>query len=113
MPKPDAWPGDIYWADVEPVMGREQSGRRPVLVVSNLAYRQLVTELVVAVPLTTRDRGWENHVEVSGSGLPRPSWAMTEQLRAISRERLGRLIGGADDETMDAVRVWLRDFLDL
>jgi len=112
MPAPDIWPGDIYWHDPDPVAGREQGGRRPALVVSNTAYHELVSRLVVAVPLTTRSRGWENHVEV-GADLPRRSWAMTEQVRAIDRSRLGAFIGSADDETLDAVRVWLVDFLDL
>jgi len=80
--------------------------------VSNTTYLGLVTELAVIVPLTTRNRGWDNHVEV-GANLPRRSWAMTEQVRAIDRSRLGGLIAGADDETMDAIRVWLVDFLDL
>lgn len=112
MPRPDLWPGDVVWADFAPTTGREQSGRRPALVVSTSTYLDLVTELAVVVPLTTTDRGWENHVEV-GAELPRPSWAMTEQPRTVDRRRLGGLIAGADDETMDAVRVWLIDFLDL
>ncbi len=113
MARPEIWPGDIVWADLDPVLGRAQAGRRPVLVVSNAAYLvDLIPDLAVMVPLTSRDRGWESHVEV-GADLPRPSWAMTEQVRTISRGRLGNLIGGADDETLDAVRVWLRDFLDL
>lgn len=112
MPRPDLWPGDIVWADLAPTVGREQSGRRPALVVANGDYLELVTQLAVVVPLTTRYRGWDNHVEV-GAHLPRPSWAMTEQVRTVDRRRLGGLIGGADDETMDAVQVWLVDFLDL
>lgn len=112
MQRPELWPGDVVWADLGSTVGREQSGRRPALVVANATYLGLVTELAIVVPLTTHDRGWDNHVEV-GADLPRPSWAMTEQVRVIDRRRLGNLIGGADDETMDAVRVWLIDFLDL
>lgn len=112
MPRPEFWPGDIVWAEFAPTVGREQSGRRPALVISNLAYLEIVTELAVVVPLTTQDRGWDNHVAV-GAQLPRRSWAMTEQVRTIDRRRLGELIAGADDETMDAIRVWLVDFLDL
>jgi len=112
MPRPDLWPGDIVWADFVPTVGRERSGRRPALVVANGRYLDIVTELAIVVPLTTHDRGWDNHIEV-GADLPRRSWAMTEQVRAVDRRRLGGLLGGADDETMDAVRVWLVDFLDL
>jgi mRNA interferase MazF len=112
MPRPDLWPGDIVWAEFGLPIGREQSGRRPALVVANADYLEVVTELAVVVPLTTRDRGWDNHVDV-GAQLPRPSWAMTEQVRAIDRRCLSGFIASADDETMDAVRVWLIDFLDL
>lgn len=112
MSRPELWPGDIVWVDFAPTTGREQSGRRPALVVANRVYLELVDELAVVVPLTTRDRGWENHVEV-GAELPARSWAMTEQVRTVDRRRIGGLIAGADDETMDAVRVWLVDFLDL
>lgn len=112
MSRPEIWPGDIVWAQLGPTVGREQAGRRPALVVSNAAYLELATELAVVVPLTTQDRGWDNHVEVGGR-LPRASWAMTEQVRTIDRKRLFGYITGADDETLDAVRVWLVDFLDL
>ena len=112
MPRPELWPGDIVWAEFAPTVGREHSGRRPALVVANSTYLDLVDELAIVVPLTTHDRGWENHIEV-GADLPRRSWAMTEQVRTVDRRRLTGLIAGADDETMDAVRVWLVDFLDL
>jgi mRNA interferase MazF len=112
MPHPELWPADVRWVDFGSTEGREQAGRRPALVVSNQQYHDIVTDLVVVVPLTTRDRGWESHVPVTPS-LPRPSWAMAEQVRTIDRRRLGSLIAGADDETVDAVRVWIADFLDL
>ena len=112
MARPDLWPGDVVWAELGPGAGREQSGRRPVLVVSNRAFLSLATELAIVVPLTTRDRGWDSHVEV-GADLPQPSWAMTEQVRTVDRRRLHGVIASADDETLDAVRVWLVDFLDL
>ncbi len=112
MPRPELWPGDVVWADFAPTVGREQSGRRPALVVANATYLDLVSDLAVVVPLTTQDRGWDNHVEV-GADLPQPSWAMTEQVRAVDRRRLRGVIATADDATMDAVHVWLVDFLDL
>ncbi len=112
MPRPEIWPGDVVWADFGGTVGHEQMGRRPALVVSNTQYLSLVEELVIVVPLTTKNRGWDNHVEV-GAALPQSSWAMTEQLRTIDRRRLSGFIAGADDETMDAIRVWLVDFLDL
>jgi mRNA interferase MazF len=112
MPRPEIWPGDVVWADFGGTVGREQMGRRPALIVSNTQYLNLVEQLVIVVPLTTKSRGWNNHVEV-GAALPQSSWAMTEQVRTIDRRRLSGFIAGADDATMDAIRVWLVDFLDL
>jgi len=84
-------------------------------VVSSLEYLQSVPDLVVVVPVTSVDRGWPHHVRVRGaaSALPKASFAMTEQPRTISRERLARPSGHADDTTMDEVDQWLRDFLHL
>lgn len=112
MPHPDLWPGDVVWVDFGATEGREQAGRRPALVVSNREYHAIVAELAVVVPLTTRNRGWDSHVPITPAP-PRASWAMTEQVRAVDRRRLGGFILGADDETLDAVRVWIADFLDL
>lgn len=107
-------PGAIAWASPEPVRGREQGGHRPVLVVSSVGYLDAVTTLVIALPITTVDRGWPNHVRVTGpSGLERPSWVMTEQPRTFSRDRITGAGGRVSSECLDAVRLWLGDFLDL
>jgi len=108
------WRGAVAWADLDPVRGREQAGTRPVLVVASAGYLAAVTALAIVLPVTTTDRGWPNHVRLRGStGLDRPSWAMTEQPRTLARERLVRVVGLVDDETLAGVDVYLRDFLDL
>ncbi len=107
-------PGEVVWAALGPVRGREQDGHRPVLVVASEPYLRVVTTLVVVVPLTTAHRGWPNHVPVRGAlRLPAPSWAMTEQVRAIDRARITGKAGYADGATTAAVAVYLRDFLAL
>ncbi len=106
-------PGAIIWVQPEIVVGREQAGRRPALVVSGAEYLQIVDTLALVVPITTVDRGWPNHIEVIGTGLERRSWAMSEQVRTISRERVVGRAGHADDGTLAAIRGWLADFLDL
>ncbi len=104
--------GGVLWADLDPVRGREQAGRRPVLVIASDAYLDVVETLVIVLPVTTVDRGWPNHVPLRGStGLERPSWAMTEQPRTLDRTRLTEVSGHVDDQTMRAVDLWLRDFL--
>ena len=106
-------PGDIVWVAPEIAVGREQAGRRPALVVAGAGYIQTVDALALVVPITTVNRGWPNHIEVIGTELDQRSWAMSEQIRTISRERVVGRAGHADDATLAAVRTWLADFLDL
>lgn len=106
--------GQVVWAEPDPTVGREQGGRRPFLIVASDDYLRIVTTLVLAVPVTTTDRGWANHVPLAGPvGLSSPSWAMTEQVRVLSRERLKQVAGYVDTYTLEAIDQWLRDFLDL
>ena len=106
-------PGEVIWVAPEIAVGREQAGRRPALVVAGADYLETVDTLALLVPITTVDRGWPNHVEVVGAGLEVRSWAMSEQVRTISRERMVGRAGHADAATLAAVRGWLADFLEL
>lgn len=106
--------GAVAWADLDPTRGREQYGRRPVLVVSSNAYLETITTLVLVLPVTTVDRGRPNHVALRGAhGLERPSRAMTEQVRTIARDRIVDVVGLVDAATLSDVDVYLRDFLRL
>lgn len=109
----DLSPGDVVWAAPDAAVGREQSSRRPALVISGADYLAAVDTLAIVVPLTTVDRAWPNHVEVTGDALPQTTWAMTEQVRTISRERIVGTMARADAVTLAAVRAWVRDFLEL
>ena len=106
-------PGDLVWVSPDVTVGREQSGRRPALVVAGEGYLITVDTLAIVVPVTSVNRGWPNHVIVRGGALPHDSWAMTEQIRTVSRERIVGGAGRADAATLGAVRTWIRDFLDL
>jgi mRNA interferase MazF len=107
-------PGAVAWASLEPVRGLEQGGHRPVLVVASAGYLDAVSTLALVVPVTTTDRGWPNHVPVVGNtGLRSASWAMTEQVRTISRHRIDRVSGAVSGVCLGEIRVWLADFLDL
>jgi mRNA interferase MazF len=108
-------PGDVIWVRPEIAVGREQAGRgrRPALVVAGAGYLQTIDPLALVVPITTADRGWPNHIEVFGTKLEQRSWAMSEQIRTISRERVVARAGHANDATLATVRSWLADFLDL
>ena len=106
-------PGDVVWVQPEIVVGREQGRRRAALVVAGVDYLLAVDTLALVVPITSVDRGWPNHVEVTGAQLDQRSWAMTEQIRTISRERVVGHAGRASETTLAPVRRWLADFLDV
>lgn len=107
--------GDILWADLDPTKGREQAGCRPVLVVSSDGYNITVPQILIVLPITTRDRGLPHHVRCDGdgSGLRRASFAMTEQPRTIDRERIAGSAGRAGAQTMSLIDRYLQDFLAL
>jgi mRNA interferase MazF len=105
--------GAVVWAWLEPTIGREQIGRRPVVVVSSDGYIDVVTALLIVVPVSRSYRGWPNHVPLSGVPELHDSFAITEQPRTISRERLGDQIGQIDDACLSSILQWLADFLDL
>ena len=106
-------PGSVVWVNLDPTVGREQAGRRPAVIVASSGYLEAVTELAIVVPATTADRGWPQHVPLTGSTLtlPRPTFAMTEQPRTISRQRIASVAGSIDNSCLAAVRRWLNDFL--
>ncbi len=105
----------VVWAELDPVRGREQAGRRPALIVASDLYLEQADTLAIIVPATTNDRGWPNHVALKGANLAlaEPTYAMTEQPRVITRERLFDVAGTVDAATMHEVDGWLRDFLAL
>ncbi|MHB1066121.1 MAG: type II toxin-antitoxin system PemK/MazF family toxin [Candidatus Nanopelagicales bacterium] len=104
--------GAVVWAELGPSAGREQGGRRPVVVISSPDHLDLVDSLVTVIPCTSRDRGWPNHVALAGqTGLDRLTLAMTEQVRTIARSRVVERAGTVDDRCLAAITTWLRDWL--
>lgn len=89
----------------DPVVGHEQGGRRPVLVVSIHAMNRSATGLVISVPLTTTDRSSKLHVRVEPpeGDLKRVSYAMPEMVRSMSVDRLGRKLGRVSPDTIEIV----------
>jgi len=105
--------GDVLLCDLNPVAGREQGGIRPVVVVSHPRYTA-VPGLFIAVPLTSRYRGLEHHIEVPAgerTGLKQVSYAMTEQVRAMSNERAGRQLGRISDGAMTTISRYVHLFI--
>jgi len=98
--------GDVWDAYLDPVVGREQGGRRPVIVVSNDDLNTSPSELCWIVPVTSRDRGVWAHPQIpeNEGGLARPSFILCDQLRAISHDRLKRFRGRVSAETLDRIK---------
>jgi mRNA interferase MazF len=108
--------GQVWLADLEPTRGREQSGERPVLIVSTDLFNQGRSRLVVVVPFTTRRQGLPVHVEVQppDGGLREVSFAMCEQVRSLAVDRLGsQPFGRVPAAVLSTVEDRLRLLLDL
>lgn len=114
MVEPKPQQGDVYWADPDPTRGREQAKARPFVIVSVDQLNQTSLGLSLAVPLTRTDFDSALHLAIPASegGLGEEGFAMPEQLRAISHERLSRRMGSLRPKTLEELlkrcRVLLR-----
>jgi mRNA interferase MazF len=106
---------EVWEAYLDPVVGHEQGGRRPVVIVSTNRLHEIPNALVFVVPCTARNRLVRSHVLVTLSdGIPpRESFAMTEQVRSVSRQRLRKRIGVIDPETLRLIRRRVTWFMEL
>jgi mRNA interferase MazF len=98
--------GDIFYADLSPVVGSEQGGIRPVLVVqNNIGNKYSPTVIVAAITSQINKAKLPTHIEISASeyGLTKDSVVLLEQVRTIDKRRLREKIGHSDDEMMDKV----------
>ena len=93
--------GDIYWADLIPVRGREQAGHRPVLILSNdLFNRRSGTVIAMAVTSQAQQAGYPLTYALPADTLSKPSWVRISQVRTISVERLGKRLGSLDEQDL-------------
>lgn len=101
----DIQKGDIFYADLTPVIGSEQGGVRPVLIVqNNIGNRYSPTVIVAAVTSRIGKRQLPTHVPLASiSGLHRDSTVLLEQVRTIDRSRLLEYIGRIEPERLQAV----------
>lgn len=98
--------GDIYYADLSPVIGSEQGGVRPVLIIQNdIGNKYSPTVIATAITSQINKAKLPTHIEISAQdyGLAKDSVILLEQLRTIDKRRLREKIGHLDDELMDMV----------
>jgi mRNA interferase MazF len=105
-------PGAVVWVEFDPVAGREQGGRRPAVVVSSDEHLAAASRLVTVVPATSTDRHWPNHIRMRGeTGLATETFAMTEQVRTVSRSRVVAVPGRVDPACLSSICDWIHRWL--
>ncbi len=91
----------MLWAEPNPAKGREQAGRRPVLVISHDVFNERSgTVIAMAITGQPQKAGFPLTVELMSGGLPKRSWVKVGQLRTLSVDRLGRRIGRISPEEL-------------
>jgi mRNA interferase MazF len=104
--------GDIYWADLNPVIGSEQGGLRPVLILSHNVFNER-SGTVIAVALTSQPQraGYPLTLELSSEKLPKKSWAKISQIRTLSVERIRKKISKVSDEELAIIVEGLNEII--
>lgn len=107
--------GEVWWADLDPTQGREQAGKRPVVILSVDPFNRSAAELVIVAPMTSRDKGVRSHILVAAkeSGLDRDGWVKCEDVRSISTRRLSERAGLVPSHAIAEVGHALRALLGL
>jgi mRNA interferase MazF len=83
--------GEVRWADLNPVRGHEQSGHRPVLILSHDIFNaRSGTVIAIALTSQTQKAGFPLTLELKVAELPKPTWAKISQIRTLSVERIGK-----------------------
>ena len=104
--------GEIRWADLNPLRGREQAGARPVLVLSQDVFNER-SGTIIAVALTSQPQraGFPLTLELDVRGLPKKSWVKISQIRTLSVERIGARLARAMPEILDQVVEGLNEII--
>jgi mRNA interferase MazF len=105
--------GELWWAELDPVKGREQEGRRPVLIISGNLLNEN-TDIAIICPLTSKLKRYHGNLilEVSDeNGLPETSEVLTWQIRTVAKARLKDKIGFISINEVEKVHRTLGDIL--
>ena len=104
--------GDIVWANLNPVQGHEQGGRRPVVVVSHDVFNQR-SGTVIAMAITSHPQRakYPFTLELKSGTLPKRSWVKISQIRILSVKRLGKKIGRVEAEELKLLVEGLNDII--
>ena len=103
---------EIRWADLNPTKGREQSGTRPVLILSQDVFNER-SGTVIAIAITSQPQkaGFPLTLELKSGQLPKQSWAKISQIRTLATERIGHVIGKVSQEELVQVIEGLNEII--
>ncbi len=105
--------GDIIWADLNPVKGKEQAGYRPILIVSHDVFNERSgTVIAMAITSQPQSAGFPLTYELASGILPKKSWVKISQIRTLSIERLGKKIANISPEELDKIVDGLNEIID-
>jgi mRNA interferase MazF len=104
--------GDIRWADLNPVRGREQAGMRPVLILSHDVFNDR-SGTVIAAAITSQPQraGFPLTLQLTSEGLPKRSWVKISQIRTLAVERIGKRLSKATPEEIGQVIEGLNEII--
>ena len=104
--------GEVRWADLNPVRGRERAGLRPVLILSHDVFNER-SGTVIAMAITSQSQraGFPLSLEIESGRLPKRSWVKISQIRTLSVERIGRRISRLSPEQLDQVIEGLNEII--
>jgi len=104
--------GEIRWAKLNQTLGHEQSGLRPVLVLSNDIFNERMG-IVIAIALTSKQPrfGFPLALEIDSADLPNKSWALMGQVRTLSTERIGKKLGRVSTEEIEQIIEGLNEII--
>jgi mRNA interferase MazF len=104
--------GNIYWADLDPVIGSEQGGLRPVLILSHNVFNERSgTVIAVAVTSQPQKAGFPLTLELTDPKLPKKSWVKISQIRTLSVKRIRKKIVSASEEAVAVVIEGLNEII--
>lgn len=104
--------GEIRWADLNPVKGKERAGLRPAVILSQGVFNECSgTVIAVAITSWPQRAGFPLTLELAPSALPKRSWVKISQIRTLSTERIGKRIGTVSPEELDQIIEGLNEII--
>ena len=104
--------GEIYWANLDPARGKEQSGKRPVLILSEDVFNEHSgTVIAVAITSKTPKAGYPLCFELLDTAMPKRSWVKISQIRTLSVERLSGRLARVTPNELDQVLEGLKEII--